>query len=247
MRTTIRRSLTVAALTAFSQLAFAATVVKLDLGSTGPDVQFVDGVFSTVNDGDLSATSPGDQGSSVTFHEFVSGKPGVFNITPPAVGSFSLAGIATVGSPVFGLANTLQQQTTGGTFEIYSDTGQVLLTGSLEDGVLSGTSEAGGAAAGGFLTANLGRFTGPSDNSLNDLFSLLDPNSASISIPLSDVTGDSGSSGLSLVNNVLQGFTADAQVNIGADALSNQLPEPSSFGLTILASVGILGFRRRRS
>lgn len=239
-----RGSVAAALVLAFSQLSHAVTIIKADLHSTGPDAQFVNGVFGTVVDGNVGVTSPGDQDSSITFHEFVEGEPGVNDIVLPAVGSFSLSDVSAVGPPVPGLANTIQQQTTGGTFEVYDDLGRVLLTGTLKDGVLSGTA-AGGAAAGGFVTANLGTFTGPSDASLDHLFSLLDPNSASISIPLSDI-GNGGTSGLLVAGGVLQDFTADAQVNIGAEALSTQLPEPTSSTLALFAAVGLLGLRKRR-
>lgn len=224
--------------------AMAETIVKLDFGTTGtvgPDIELENGILSTVNDG--VAGTPGDQDTSVTFHGFVVGTEG--DITPPNQGSYSLSGVSMVGSPFVvnqGLFSLVTQQTTGGTFELYGTNGDVLLTATLQDGSLHGTT--GASATGGFLTANLGTFTGPASS---DLFNQLAPNTASLAISLTDVSSPNGAPGLSVgANELLQNFSADATANIGADNIGVGLPEPTSISMALFGVLGILGFRRRR-
>lgn len=244
MTISLRRSLLIAALVSlFSMPALAETIIKLDFGATGtvgPDIELEDGVLSTVDDN--IAGTPGDQDTSVTFHGFVSGSE--VDITPPNQGSYSLAGVSMVGSPFVvnqGLFSLVTQQTTGGTFELYDDAGEVLLTASLQDGSLHGTT--GASATGGFLTANLGSFTGPA---ASELFGQLAPNTASLAISLTDVSSPNGAPGLSVSDEVLQNFSADATANIGADPIGVGLPEPTSISMALFGILGILGFRRRR-
>lgn len=243
MTITFARSFFIAAVVSFFSLsASAETIIKLDFGTTGsvgPDIELDNGVLSTVDDG--VAGSPGDQDTSVTFHGFVAGSE--VDITPPNQGSYSLSGVSMVGSPFVvnqGLFSLVTQQTTGGTFELYDTAGEVLLTATLQDGSIHGTT--GAAAAGGFLTANLGTFTGPSGSSL---FDQLAPNTASLAISLTDVSSPNGAAGLSVANDLLQDFAADATANIGADNNGVSLPEPSSISMALFAVIGILGFRRR--
>ena len=241
-KTLQRGSLAAAFAVLFSLPLQAETIVKLGLGSTGPDIQLVDGTLSTVDDGE--AGSPGDQESTVTFHGFVAGS--VDDITPPAQGSFTLSGVSMVGSPVLvnqGIFSLVTQQTTGGTFELYGDDGQVLLTATLEDGSLHGTTSA--AATGGFISMNLGTFTGPAADDLDVLFSQVAADTASLAISLTDVSDDTGAGGLSVIDNVLQNFTSDATANIGAESFGGVVPEPSS-GMMALAGLALLTIRRRR-
>ena len=120
MTNTIQHSLFMAALFFLTSSALAETIAKLGLGSAGPDIELVDGVLSTVDDG--VAATPGDQNSDVTFTGFVAGS--VADITPSNQGSFSLSGVSMVGSPFVvnqGLFALVTQQTTGGTFDLYDD------------------------------------------------------------------------------------------------------------------------------
>jgi hypothetical protein len=231
--------------------AHAETIVKLNLGGTSDaDVQLVDGTLSTVSDG--VATSPGDQQTSVTFHGFVDGQNGLADISPPDQASFTLSGVKIDGAPsVVGIGglDLITQPTMGGAFSLYDESGSILLEGSLIDGSLSGIM--GAAGTGGFLTANLGTFTGPANAGLDPLFDLLDPNSASLSINLSDVISTSAAGaapGLLMgPGNVLANFTADGGANIGAGALGQELPEPSGMTLGLLAALGLLTLRRRQA
>jgi|GEM_PF-2903639 len=243
MNNTILRSLSLAALVFLTSSAHAETIVKLGLGSAGPDIQLVDGVLSTVDDG--SAASPGDQTSDVTFHGFVAGS--VADITPPNEGSFSLSGVSMVGSPFVvnqGLFSLVTQQTTGGTFDLYDEAGDILLSATLEDGSLHGTT--GASATGGFITLNLGTFTGPAADEFDVLFSQLAPETASLAISLTDVSSPNGAPGLSVANDLLENFSADATANVGADPIGTVLPEPSSNCLAALGCLALLAWRRRR-
>jgi hypothetical protein len=108
------------------------------------------------------------------------------------------------------------------------------LSGTLVDGTLTGPN--GGSRTGSFLTAAFGTFTG------GTLSPLVDANSASLAISLTEVLSPTGGpAGLQVMNNVLSDFVADATANMGA-----LVPEPSLFpcmllGMAILA----LGGRRR--
>src|SRR5262245_29077361 len=81
--------------TSFSQ---AATIIKLNLGGTGPDVGMNGvGIFSTINDG--NAGSPGDQDTAIEYTGFLDFIPDVTTNT----GSFSMNGLIEVGpAQVFG-------------------------------------------------------------------------------------------------------------------------------------------------
>jgi len=245
MDSLLRRSLLMVACSlCATNICSAETIVKLNLGSTGPDIHLQNGVLSTVDDEDNSASSPGDQGTGTTFHGFVDGVDGIVDINAPAQSSFSLSGVSLLGSSFaveLGAFSLITQATTGGLFELFDENGGVLLTGSLTNGSLHGTS--GLSAAGGFLTADLGSFTGPNDHSFDKLFSLLAPGSASLAMSLTDVSsGPNGKRGFQVLDDMLQDFSADASANIGADPI----PEPTSLGLLLVGFVGVLGSLRRR-
>jgi len=230
----------------FSQIAGAETIIKLTFGSTGPDIQLDGGVLSTVDDG-VTTSSPGDQQSTVDFDGFVETSGGLVDIVIPEQGSFSLFGVDLVGEPgvdTIGPFTRIDQATTGGSFELYDQNGTILLTGTMTDGLLSGSP--GGAAAGSFFAANLGTFTGPSSDELNKLFAQLDPDSASLSISLTDVIASDSTPGLQLVGGVLRDFTADATGNVSAESIGNVVPEPSSVSLVLCGLLGLLSLRRRQ-
>lgn len=249
MKVLTMRSLVLATAVFFSvQSASAETIIKLTFGSTGPDVQLSNGVLTTVDDG-VSTGSPGDQETTVDFDGFVETDGGMIDILLPEQGSFSLIGVDLVGDPIVagaGNFSLVTQPTTGGTFELYDQHGSILLTGTLTDGSLHGTT--GAAATSGFLTANLGSFTGPGSDGLNRLFKLLDPDSAAVSISLTDVISTpGGSAGLMVdANGKLMDFSADATGNISAEAINNQLPEPAGVTMAVFALLGLSGMRRRR-
>lgn len=241
MLTLLRRSLFVAASISLFSLSATAEPIKIDLkGSTlsGPDIELVSGVLSTRDDGDL--TSPGDQATRLIF-----GGDALFaeDLVTGEFGSFSLEGVSLVGTPFVlnqGAFGSVTQPTTGGTFDLFDPDGAPLLSGTIENGLLTGSTN--GATSGGFFNLNFGAFTGPAESAL---FDLLDATKASLSISLTGIASPS-SSGFSIVDNALQDFTADATANIDAEGLSGILPEPATLGLATLALIGALGYRRRR-
>ena len=145
----------------------------------------------------------------------------------------------------------MTQATTGGSFSLYDEFGGLLLTGTLDSGSLHGTI--GPSGTGGFLTANLGTFTGPSSSdtgpsgsAFNQLFKLVDPGSAALAVSLTDVVSIDPVSGpipgFLVVNGEMQRFTADATANVGA----SQVPEPGTLSLLLVGVVGamLMGSRR---
>ena len=224
----------------------AETIIRLELGVSGPDVQYLDGELSTVDDGNLGVTSPGDQDTNVTLDGFVktAGADGFADIADiPSGASFSLSGITAVESAVeFG--SLVNQSTTGGTFELFDTAGDLLLSAELQDGVLVGPSSELGVSAGSLFTVEFGNFSGPAGG---EIFSLLREDSAELSMSFTNISDASGQSGFSVVDGVLQGFTADITAQIEAEASGNaQLPEPASFGLAMMGAFAFLGLRRRR-
>ena len=220
----------------------AETIIRLEFGTSGPDIEFNGGELSTFNDGNLAVTSPGDQDTDATFDGFVA-DAGFANITSDA--SFTLSGITAVEHAVtFG--TRVNQSTTGGTFELFDTDGSLLLSAELEDGVLVGPSSSSGVSTGSFFTVQFGNFSGPVDPD-GEIFQLLKEDSAQLSMSFTNISDDSGQSGFSVVDGVLQGFTADVTAQIEAEAAGNaQLPEPASYGLAMMGALAFLGLRRRR-
>jgi hypothetical protein len=107
----------------------------------------------------------------------------------------------------------------------------LLLSASVGGGAIVGSL--GSAATGSFANLTVGSFTG------GTLASLLNPNSFSISLAMTDVNGGAG---LSQSGGELQDFTAGATANISA----LQVPEPSSMVLCGLSAMGLIGAARSR-
>lgn len=225
-----------------AQLASAETIIKLSIGATGPDVVLEDGLFSTVDDG-VTTQSPGQQQTTIDFDGFVESEGGLTDITIPNQGSFTLTGIQMSGGPIvktLGPFTRIDQATTGGSFELYDETGAMLLTGTMTDGLLTGTP--GDAAAGSLFSASFGTFTGPTDAPMDKLFSLLDPSSMSLSLSLTDIIAPDSTPGIRVLNGAVANFTADATGNISAVAT----PEPGTLGLIAAGLMGLLGLRQKR-
>jgi hypothetical protein len=226
-------TLAVATATAFTPAPmFAGTIIKLGFGTDSkPDLELVDGVISTFDDG-FGATI-GDQNTELTFLGALSGALVVENDRA----SFTLENVVTDGTPTL-IGTTLLQPTSGGNFLLYGPSNELLLSGTLGDGILSGPI--GGTATGGFLTAQFGDFTG---GSLLATLNAADLYQSSLSFGLTDVN-DGG--GLRIANGEgedgrLLPFSADATANIGG-----QVPEPTSSLLLISAAVGAVLIGRRR-
>lgn len=209
-----------------SAAAQAGTIIKLGFGvDSQPDFELVDNVLSTFDDG-FGATI-GDQNSEVTF---LGPLTGLIAIEGDRA-SFTLTDVHTTGTPtIIGL--TLLQPTSGGDFRLYGPSNELLLSGTLGDGTLSGPL--GGPATGGFLTTQFGTFTG---GSLLQTLGAQDLVQASFAISLTDVNDGNGMA-IDGNGNLLP-FAGDATAIVGG-----QVPEPASVSLVGLA--GLFGFATLR-
>ncbi len=229
MKRTFFRLLALPILGVLVSSASAETIIKIDLGSAGfdgNDVDLTGNVFSTIDDG--NASTLGDQNTNVNFVGFLSGRSDI----PADVASFTIADVQISGTATI-LGNVLVQPTAGGSISLWDSSNTLLLSASVGGGAIVGSL--GSAATGSFANLTVGSFTGGS------LASLLNPNSFSISLAMTDVNGGAG---LSQSGGELQDFTAGATANISA----LQVPEPSSMVLCGLSAMGLIGaVRSRRS
>jgi hypothetical protein len=216
-----------------SPAANGETVLKLSLASTNADLAMnAAGVLGTVSDGD--AATLGDQNTAVDFTGFLDG--GHIDITGNFA-SFSIAGLQRTGAPNILGATVVVQDFFGGTFNLYSPSNGLLLSGNLQDSTLTGVI--GNTGTGSIFTTRVGTFTAGS------LLNELDPVSLNVSMALTNVNGGNG---FVVSGNpfTLQPFDTDASVNISAD--KNPIPEPTSIAIALLgagAGFGLIGRRRR--
>jgi hypothetical protein len=206
----------------------AATILKLDLGGTGPDVAMTaGGLLSTVNDG--TAATTGDQNTAIEFTDFLNGIP---DVTLPTA-SYTLTGLQAVGpANVFG--SLVIQNFTGGTFSLYDSANALLLTGPLVNSSLSGVL--GPPGTGAIFTTTFSTVTGGS------LAPGIQPGSVAMSMNLTNVNGGAGFS-VAGGGPQLNAFQADASVNISG---TNVIPEPATCSLLLIGAVATLRARRRR-
>lgn len=214
---------------AVSSATYAGTIIKLNLGGTGPDVAMnAGGVLATTSDG-VAATT-GDQNTAVEYTGFLDVPFADINTS---IASYSLAGLQAVGPPqVFG--TLVIQNFTGGSFDLYDPSNNLLLSGSLTNSALTGV--AGPPGTGGLFTTAVSTVTGGS------LAPYIVPNSLTMSMNLTNINGGNGLSVGGAVAPVLNPFQADASVNISGDQL---IPEPTSVLLLLTALSGAFAIRRR--
>jgi hypothetical protein len=224
----VLRSLTICALVgAFTTTLEAGTIMKLSLGGDDmPDVQLIGGELETINDQNVATL--GEQDTAIDFQDFLAGQSDV--LTPTA--SVILDDVTRVGNATV-LGSVVLQNFSGGSIAVLDPSNNLLLSGMLGSSTLAGTL--GPPATGGLFTTSLATITGGS------LAPMILPGSLTVSISLSDVNGGLG---FQVDNGILEGFAADASVNIGAD----QIPEPTA---AVLCALGIalsaLGLSRRRA
>lgn len=211
-----------------STTASAGTIIKLGFSTDSkPDIELLDGLLSTFDD-DFGATL-GDQNTEVTFLGALSGALAIEGDRA----SFTLSDVVVSTSPTV-IGSTVLQPTEGGTFSLWGPSNELLLSGTLGNGTLSGPT--GGTATGGFLTTEFGSFTG---GSLLTTLQGSGLSESSLSISLTDVSDGTGFQ-IDESTQSLTNFTADATANIGG-----QVPEPAALSLGLLGLLGVLRIRRR--
>jgi hypothetical protein len=201
----------------------AVTIIKFDLGGTGPDVSLTGGVFATVNDGIAGTT--GDQNTRLDFTGFLDG---LFADINTSTASLSIAGVTVAGLPNI-LGTLVTQATTGGTFAVYNPSNTLLLSGTLSAGAIVGSTASG---TGSFFNTNIATFTGGS------LLAHVATTPAEFSISFTNVLSGNFA-GMVVSNNTLQNFSADATGQIAGAPV----PEPASVALLLS---GVLGAAVRR-
>ncbi len=213
-----------------ASISHAGTIIKLNLGGVGPDIQMgANGVLSTVDQ--TPGPSPtGDQLTNIDFTDFLNFIPDVNSNTA----SFSLSGLQadpTGAQLAFGL---VIQSFHGGIFSLYDPSDNLLLRGPVITAALAGVTAPPGT--GSLFTTTLGNITAGS------LQGFIKPGTISISMNLGTVNGGNG---FSVVQGpgglVLQPFQADASALISGEAV----PEPASLALVLAAAIGG-GVSRRR-
>ncbi len=209
--------------------ASAVTIIKFDLGSTGPDVQYSSGMLSTVDDGD--ATTAGDQNTGIDFVNFLDGP--FSDILAGA--SISLSNIMATGSSVV-LGTLVTQATTGGTFDVYDPSNNLLLSGSLGDGAITGSNA---DSTGSFFNTAVANFTSGS------LLSSLAATPAGFSISFTNILSSAGAF-MNVGTSGLDPFTADATGQIEGDPAA-AVPEPATLALLVSGVLGGIAKRKKRA
>ncbi|HEX4415496.1 MAG TPA: hypothetical protein VH107_17825 [Lacipirellulaceae bacterium] len=222
----------------FSCLSQAATIIKLNLGGVGPDLQMnAGGTLSTDTDND--PTTPGDQNTAIEYTGFLDPLFADVSGSPPA--SFSLSGLqADPAGAAFSLGLVIQGFH-GGNFNLYGSNNTLLLSGTVATATLAGVTTPPGT--GSLFTTTLGAITG------GTLQPLIVPGTVSVSMNLATVNGGNGFSTVTGPGGilVLQPFKADASALISG-APSPNVPEPASMTFVLAAVVlgGACGRRRLR-
>lgn len=224
----------------FGGIAFAGTIIKLNLGSVSPDIQFDGSFLSTANDGVVGTT--GNQNTAVEFTDFLES---IATDIPTAIASFSIGGLAPAGNAFVFLGQNVVQNFNGGSFTLYAPDNSILLSGSLTSSALSGTI---GFSAGGLFTTSFGSVTGGS------LAPYIDNNSLVVSMNFTKIQTTGGPVGFTVNpppgnpapqvhQGTLQPFTADAAINV-----EGEVPEPGTIVLLLtgIAAAHVVGRRRSR-
>jgi hypothetical protein len=215
------------------QVASAGTIIKLSLGVTAPDLEYIGGVFSTANDGVVGPASPGDQNTDIDFLDFLSDIPDVLT----DIASFSLNG-ATATGPAIVVSGALTQPLVGGNFQLYDPSGGLLLDVNLtssvfNSGVLGDTGSAFSVTNAVIVGGSLQPRIVDSSISFSIGMTSIVPNSGPLFTPVTEV--------FPVTFGILNDFTADGSQLIAGDV---EVPEPTA--ILILAVAGMIGLPLRR-
>lgn len=240
MKKVVLNSFLIAASVLFFALNAVATpvsIIKVGLGESAvstPDLAVIGGVLGTVSEADSSVF--GAQDTNVDFIGFLSGMTDIISGAEFTIADVALDGAVNL-IPLSGSVTAVNQATDGGTFELKDDGGNVLLTGALDKGLISG---AVGSTTGSFFNTTVATFTGGS------LLAYVSSVPAGLSFSLTSI--ESGAlSGLQYgCDNqelcTLSDFNSVATGNIeGAE-----VPEPFTAGL-LLTGLGAGALIRKRS
>jgi hypothetical protein len=248
MLPTVRKVLPLIALSAAMMIANRGasaatipTILEMSLGDATTDIRF-DGTNLFTED-DAVAGTTGNQNTGILFLNFLAPvHPDILTSTA----SFTMTGLQKQGQAIL-VANTttIVQTFNGGSFALYDDLNNLLLSGNLSTSALSGALN---VSTGGLFTTSSVSVTGGS------LQSYVDPTSVQVSMNFTSIERAGGVVGLGLtpapsllppLTNYLADlipFTADSTVNAEAKAV----PEPATIALLALCAGAIGAVRRRR-
>lgn len=206
--------------------ASADTILKFSLSEVDSDILYEGGELFTPSDGDLS--TPGDQNTALNFTGFLDG---LFTDIEEESASFTLDSVVAVGDASL-TAGIIAQQTDGGTFSIWDDNNELLLSAELGEGAISGSAN---ASTGSFFNTEVVNYTGGS------LLAFVLPSPGGISLSLASIMTN-GEVGLRILNDELQDFQADANGLVTGEPI----PEPSTVALFLTGLMGGALTRRKK-
>jgi hypothetical protein len=216
--------------------SLAATIVKLNLGSSSPNINLdAAGVLSTFNDANSATT--GDHNTTVDFTGFLDAE--YTDIHSP-IASFTLSGLAT-SAPTTIINSLVIQNFSGGTMALYDPTNTLLLQGALGVSAMTGTLTGFlGAGDGGLFTTTFSNVTG------GTLAEEVAANTLVVSMNFSGAsTAGLPGFAVSPTTGRLLPFQTGAAVSIKAS--ENIIPEPAGLVLLLVGGAAVAVTARRTS
>lgn len=224
-------SLFILSLSLISSVANADTIIKFDLGANN-DVEFVGGIFRTVNDG--IASTPGNQNSDIDFTGFLDAS--FADILSGA--SVTISNIVA-SAEVNVLGTIISQATNGGSINLWSNTGSLLLSAALGEGNIAGSID---GVTGSFFNSSVMTYTGGS------LLSHVSSSPAGLSLGLSGIQSGIFPGMTVSYNTTTDAFELDSfRADASGLLTGNPIPEPASMLLLSSALLGGIITKRKRS